>query len=155
MLLLDHLHPAVVHFPIAFLLAGSATGLLYLFWRPVHEVRVFTWWLLIAGWITCMFAVLTGLLAQRNLSPDAPYHDVLNWHIGAGLAVLVVYGALLYMEWLGWARRRAGKAAVDLLDDSQRRVMTAVLLGVGAGLVFLSGWNGGVLVYEWGVNVAR
>ncbi len=155
MLLLNHFHPAVVHFPIAFLLAGSGAGLLYLFWRPVRELRVFTWWMLIAGWIACAVAVLSGLLAQRNLPPDAAYRGVLNWHIGAGLAMLVVYGALLYMGWLRWARRGAKKASGDLLDDPQWRTMTAVLLAVGAGLVFLGGWNGGVLVYEWGVNVIR
>lgn len=152
---LDHLHPAVVHFPIAFLLTGSATGLLYLFWRRTNELRVITWWALIAGWMTCAAAVLTGVLAQRNLPPDAAYGSVLNWHISAGLAVLVVYGALLYMQWLRRARHRAGKAEVDLLDDAERRAMTTVLLTVGAALVFLSGWNGGVLVYEWGVNVVR
>ncbi len=34
-------------------------------------------------------------------------------------------------------------------------MMTAVLLTVGALLVFLTGWNGGELVYQWAVNVAQ
>lgn len=155
MQLLDHLHPAFVHFPIAFLLAGSASGLLHLWGRPSNELRTVAWWALTAGWIACLVAVLTGVLAQRNLPPDAAYRGILNWHISAGLAVWVVYGALLYMQWLRWMRSKRGNKTVDLLDDPQQRMVTTLLLIVGAALVCLSGWNGGVLVYEWGVNVAR
>jgi len=35
------------------------------------------------------------------------------------------------------------------------RTITAALLILGAIFVFLAGWNGGELVYQWGVNVLR
>ncbi len=164
-------HAASVHFPIAFLLTSSTVGLLYLA-RPNAQHRAtlhrLTWWSMAAGWVATGVAVLSGLLSQAGLPPQAAYRNVLNWHTGTGLALLVVYGALLYARWL----RRPGRAAtrsrrhpsdahanapdhVDLLDAGDARWWVMTLLVVGALLVVASGWNGGRLVYEWGVNVAK
>lgn len=159
--LFDHLHPAVVHFPIALLVVASATGLLYLFaWRRREGaalVRSFTWIAMALGWISALVAVLTGLVAQQGLPPRPPYALVINLHIGGGVAILVVYGALLYRAWL-W-RQRAGRrppdAPADLLDLASARWLNALLLIVGALLVIYTGYNGGQLVYVWGVNVAQ
>jgi uncharacterized membrane protein len=157
------LHPPVVHFPIALLLLGSGAALLYLFgprWLGSgrSELLVLAWWPLRLGWLGVVLAVLTGLLDQSGLPPRAPYSQVLNAHISSGLAQLVVYGLLLYRHWLWSAKRRSialepQDGARDLLDWPAARGWVAVLLGVGIGLVVLSGWLGGVLVYVWGVNV--
>jgi uncharacterized membrane protein len=159
MSLLQHLHPATIHFPIALLLLGSVLALYYL-WRPgLVQVRWAAWLLLALGWVGGMAAVLTGLFAQSNLPPDAPYRDVLNWHIGVGLAQLVIYGFVLYQGWLFHAPRRQkqraarGDLTTDLLDSQAARVWLTALLLLGMLLVAATGWNGGVLVYEWGVNV--
>ena len=153
------LHPAVVHLPIALFLLATAAGLLYLFWRTLDALRILTWIPMLLGEIAGLVAVLTGLLAQSGLPPDAPYRGVLNLHIGAGLGQLVVYGFLLYRRWLfdkakaRHARAAAGVDYPDLLDDPSARVWVALLLVLGALLVLATGWNGGRLVYGWGVNV--
>ena len=103
--------------------------------------------------------MLTGLFAQSNLPPDAPYRDILNWHIGVGLGQLVVYGLVIYQGWLFRAPRRQqqraarGDASTDILDSTPARPWITALLLFGMFLVVATGWNGGVLVYEWGVNV--
>lgn len=161
--LLTHLHPAIVHFPIALLVIASAAGLSYLFVWPRAELRLITWASVLPGWVACAVAVMSGLLAQAGLPPDAPYRSVLNWHIGAGLGALAVYGLLLYQAWIDRSARarreraRAGMpAARDYLDAPGRaHILTAALLVLGVVLVFFTGWNGGELVYQWGVNVAR
>jgi uncharacterized membrane protein len=161
--LLTHLHPAIVHFPIALLLVASASGLTYLFLWPRAELRPLTWAAALLGWVACAAAVASGLLAQAGLPPNAPYRSVLNWHIGAGLGALAVYGLLLYQAWIDRSarvRRTRLQAGLpeqrDYLDaPGGTRVMTAALLIAGALLVLFTGWNGGVLVYEWAVNVAQ
>ncbi len=168
MRILDHLHPSVVHFPIALLIVASAAGLLYIAGRPralvrspaQGTVRLLIWTAMVLGWIACGAAVLTGLLAQAGLPVRAPYRGVLNWHTAGGLAALVVYGALLYLAWLQMGprarkerARRGRPETLDLLDDPARRGLVAALLVLGAALVFLTGFNGGQLVYVWGVNV--
>lgn len=148
------LHPATVHFPIALLLVGSLAALLYLWWQPRPEFRVLTWWLLVLGWMGAGVAALTGLLAQGNLPPQAPYSNVLNGHITSGLALLVVYAALFYRVWLFRNRRRATDPD-DLLDLPTARIWLTLLLLLGMALVFVGGWLGGELVFTWGVHVGE
>lgn len=152
---LETLHPPVVHFPIALLLLGSAAALLDLAGVRRAELRVLAWWPLRLGWLGAAAAVLTGLLAQSGLPPRPPYSAVLNWHIGSGLAILLVYGALLYRQWLWTAKRRPPDTPPDLLDVPGARGWVIALLLLGMALVTLSGWLGGELVYTWGVNVAE
>lgn len=160
-----NLHPATVHFPIAFLLLASGAGLLYLYWRSLELLRTLTWWPMLLGWVGALVAMLTGLVAQSGLPPDAPYRAVLNWHITTGLALWVLYGLLLYWQWLlvkKPARRpktTAAKTALssppDLLQQPEAKLRLTLLLLLGIVLVLASGWNGGKLVYTWGVNVLQ
>ncbi len=161
MLLERAIHPLFVHFPIAFFLLASGAGLAYLWWRREPLLRLLTWAAMLLGWLGGAAAALTGLVDQSGLPPDAPYRSVLNWHISAGLGQLAVYGLLLYQRWLFGtekgrrARARRGSQAADLLDEAAARPWISTLLALGAALVAVSGWNGGRLVYEWAVNVAR
>ena len=127
-------------------------------------MRRTAWFLLGLGWVAVIPAVLSGLLAQSPLPPDAPYRIVLNWHIATGLGLLVVYGVLLYQAWIfqgAKARKRRAvqkedineQGVVDLLDNPSSRLWVTLALLAGIVLLFSTGWNGGVLVYEWGVNV--
>ncbi len=159
-----NLHPATVHFPIAFLLLACAAGLLHLYWRQHDVLRVLTWWPLLLGWLGNGIAVATGLLAQSGLPPQAPYRVILNWHITTGLALWALCGLLLYRWWLhgkGGKRRRPVRApnpappAANLLCEPGARGWLTLLFALIIGLVLASGWNGGKLVYEWGVNVAQ
>ncbi|MCS6828638.1 MAG: DUF2231 domain-containing protein [Caldilinea sp.] len=156
---LTHLHPATVHFPIAFLLLASALTLLHLFRRPAFNLKPMIWMLLVLGWIGGGVAVLTGLLAQAYLPPQAPYRAVLNLHIWSGLATLVLYGFWLYRGWTYRSARarqqrmRSGISTEDLLDDNTARWWLALLAIAGALLIAATGWFGGRLVYEFGVNV--
>lgn len=156
------LHPAVVHFPIALLLLGSVCALVYLYGPRRSELLTLTWVPLFLGWLATGAAILTGLLAQSDLPPDPPYRSVLNWHIGSGMALAVVYAVLLYRWWLQRSRAQTGGKAGsiprvprsrELLDDASARGWVTILLLTGILLVIASGWNGGELVYTWGVNV--
>jgi uncharacterized membrane protein len=155
-----HLHPATVHFPIALLSLATIASLLYLYWQTRPVLLVLTWWPMFWGWLGAIVAILTGLWAQSGLPPTAPYRTVLNWHISTGLALLVVYGVLLYQRWVynsvraRKARTRRGIDNSELLEDAQAKGWISLLLLIGLLLIVASGWNGGKLVYEWGVNVA-
>lgn len=159
--MLFNVHPATVHFPIAFLLLASSAGLLHLYWRPLAVLQILTWWPMRLGWLGTLVAILTGLLAQSPLPPDAPYRFILNWHISTGLALWVLYGLLLYWQWLFLKKPVhrhtlvTATASTDLLELPGARLRLTLLLLVGIGLILASGWNGGHLVYTWGVNVTR
>jgi len=144
-----NLHPATVHFPIAWLIMSSVMGLLYLYWHEQAELRNLTWTTMYIGWIAGLVAVITGLLDQANLPPRPPYEKVLNWHIGTGLAVLLVYGILIYQKWIYRPKDK------NILDEPSARGWLTLLLILGIYLLVLSSWHGGQLVYGWGVNVRQ
>lgn len=156
------LHPILVHFPIVFLLGCSATALAYLHWQSRPELRLLTWWMLPAGWLSLLVTIITGIVDQGGLPPDAPYRTILNLHTTSGLVLTLLYGDLLYRGWLHWSRLRHGetkgdRGAVtgDFLDQPGRKWPMTIQLLLGIGLVILSGWLGGELVYVWGVNVGQ
>lgn len=155
---LPDLHPSVVHYPIAFLLLGSAAGLLYLHWRPSPALRTLTWIPLLLGWVGAWIAVLTGLLAQSGLPPGAPYRPVLDTHVYLGFGVAILYAIPLYRWWLHSKRKLSGKRKLpgtppDLLDTTPARRWLTLIFVLGILLVLLAGAYGGQLVHEWGVNV--
>jgi len=156
------IHPIFVHFPIVLLIGASATALAYLHWRPLSELRLLTWWLLPPGWFFLLITVITGIIDQGGLPPDAPYRTQLNLHTTSGLILALLYGDLLYRGWLHWSRRRSGETkrgrtpvAGDFFEQPERKWLLTVQLLLGIALVIWSGWMGGELVYTWGVNVGR
>ena len=152
------IHAAVVHFPIALLICGSFAMLGYLHRWPRAELRIIGWGLLLPGWLTVLAAIISGIVAQGGLPPDAPFRPILNWHTGSGLALAVLYAELLYRGWLHWMRTKraeAGDSAApgDILDERSGKWRLTLQLLLGIGLVVLSGWLGGHLVYVHGVGV--
>ena len=130
----------------------------YLHRWPRAELRILGWGLVLPGWLTVLAAIVSGIVAQGGLPPDAPFRPILNWHTGSGLALAVLYAELLYRGWLHWMRANRAEPdesspPVDILDQRNGKWRLTLQLLLGSGLVVLSGWLGGHLVYSYGVGV--
>lgn len=154
------IHPILVHFPIVLLIGASVAALAYLHWRSRPEFSILARWMLPSGWLFLLLTIITGIVDQGGLPPDAPYRGVLNLHTTSGLILALLYGDLLYRGWLHESRKRSGTSKPgrppvtgDFLDQPGRRWPLTVQLLLGIGLVIWSGFLGGELVYVWGVNV--
>ena len=134
------LHPMTVHFPIALYLLGVLLTIGYL-WRGEAEYERFAFWSLILSWIATVVASVAGLFDQNQLEISDPRRDYINPHITAGLALLVINGALLYMR-LRWP---------NVLTSHRWPYLGLMALGLIA--VLATGWLGAELVYRWGVGV--
>jgi uncharacterized membrane protein len=132
--------PALVHFPIAFLLGGVLLGL-YAWWRARAALDRVATGLLIAGVALGLVTGLAGLLAMFTM-PDThteQAHDLMLWHLGLQLAAVVLFALV---AWLGWRAWQTGPTVgVRLLGW-----VAAVVLVVGSGV-------GGYLVYHGGAGI--
>jgi uncharacterized membrane protein len=135
---LQETHPALVHFPIAFLpatLAIDAIG------RVTDEEALLTVGR-VGMVVTAASAAISGifgLIAQEASRFDPEAHDVLVTHRNLNLGLIAATGLM----------------AVQRLK--RREPSVAYLLGglVGMGVMSYSAYLGGHMVYEHGVGVKR
>lgn len=93
-------HPILVHFPIAFLLAGVVLDLVALR-RPRETCTRSAGGLLLAGMISGRLAALDGLVAFFTVPAHTDEaHGLMYWHLGIGLACLLLF------TWISVTRRR-------------------------------------------------
>ncbi len=133
-------HPMLVHFPIAFLLAGVALDV-YSRWRVRSDLSSVVNGLLIAGVLTGVFAALAGGLAFFVVPAHTEEaHRLMYWHLVIQAAALLLFA---WPAWVGWRNWKVP------LTPAARVVgwVAASLLMIGSGI-------GGYIVYHGGAGVA-
>ncbi len=148
MLNIAHIHPMLVHFPLALLPLVIAAQLLVvfkgdgLFDRSCLSSTAMV--LLALAAVAAIFAAVFGDLAlDQALTTGVPLAS-LETHEELGQLTAVVLSTLAAIE-LWFYRKRHNGLALD---------WSFLLLGVGTLILLLStAWFGGQLVYDLGVNV--
>lgn len=141
---LGALHPLVVHFPIALLIAALLFDGVGWLWKRAS----FTEAALVIqalGVLGAIAAVLTGNAAEEAVEGIPGIHDVLERHESLGQAVLWISLAVVALRVFFLWRGMVGQGVKALL--------LALSLGL-AILVGVAGYYGGRLVYEFGAGVA-
>lgn len=133
------IHPAFVHFPLAFLLASTVVDIAALRSRRANWARVAEG-LLVAGIISAVPVAAGGVLAYFTVPPHSEdADDRILLHAFFAVAAVVSYTTVLFLR---WKKRR------ELVTRGQ---LVASLLG--AVLLTFAGALGGYIVYHDGVGV--
>jgi uncharacterized membrane protein len=131
------LHPALVHFPIAFLVGAAVLDLYALYRDRLGPAQVASG-LYIAGTVTGIITGAAGLLAFYTIpahTEDA--HALLLWHLGLNLAAMAVFVGISIVRW-------------PLRPPSE----LVRWLGVSAVvLLCFSAYLGGEIVYRGGAGI--
>ena len=149
----SHLHPIVIHFPIALLLAVPFIVILGLLWpaqrRGIHATGLA---LLLAGTAMAILAVASGLAAADNVPRTPALLAALDAHESLGKQTALLYLglslAMILIQALPRLQRR---------ETSPRRTLILHLLwlafSLGASFWLLrTGDLGGRMVHELGVH---
>jgi uncharacterized membrane protein len=135
------IHPMIVHFPIALLIASAIFDLLALRW-PSKSFREASLYALIGGLLGAIFALVTGNLAEDLAVKGGAPKALIERHETLAYISSAVFAALLAMKLLiQWGRLRE---------------LPALSVTVGlVGVVVLGGaaYFGGSLVYEFGAGL--
>ena len=143
MLDLVHLHPMVIHFPIALLIVGFLFELIYLITRNEFYSKA-GFYLLVLGALGTFAAFLTGNLAEERIVETEALERVLETHEDAGkITLFLVILTFIY------------RTVVFFLNQYK-----GILQWIGLALYALSilsvvrtAYYGGELVYTYGAGV--
>lgn len=134
------IHPAIVHFPIAFLI-GAVCYDLYLWSRGEHGPSSVVNGLYITGVLTAALAAGAGLLAFYT--GPASYTDesaqIIWWHIGAAVTQFVLFAAIAIVR---FRHRRDASPS-----------WTRMVGFVAALVLIFAGYEGGYMVYHGATGV--
>ncbi len=166
-LITPNLHVILIHFPLAFLTAGTFIELFGFLW-PRTGFRLAGRWMILIGALAGLPAVYSGIYAMRDVaradgdihwydlkgSPTRPgqspvFSDPAVWHLLRSHLLIQLTATLVCVAvvvvWLGSSDR--------LRRISHWPLMTLLLAAVGATGV--GAWFGGELIYRQGVSVEK
>jgi uncharacterized membrane protein len=139
------LHPAVVHVPTGLWPAAVIFDILsHIMGDPVATnvmVRL-AFWSLLVGLVTVLVAAPTGLADWWEIKKERPAYTIGLIHAGLNVLVAVIVLVSVVLRWGDTHQPATG-------------VWPMVLAIVGVLILSVSGYLGGLMVYEHGIGVAR
>jgi nitrite reductase/ring-hydroxylating ferredoxin subunit/uncharacterized membrane protein len=136
------LHPILNHFPVALFVISLLFDVATLFGYGGNVFVLAAFYTMALGAVMGVLASITGLADYLDIRADHPGKRNATLHMGLNLAMLVLYALNLNL-------RNADLSAVST------PVLPFVLSLVGVGIIGVSGYLGGQLVYDDGVGVGR
>lgn len=132
------MHPAVVHFPIAFFSSVTILDVIKVF-VVSNDLWVASYYLLLAGNVTALFAMLIGILELGKIEDNRAW-KTLEAHVIFILLSLVLFACSLYF-----------KIQYKGIDDT--RIMEAFFSLAGFILLIIGGYHGASLIYKHKVGL--
>ena len=94
---MPHLHPAIVHFPVALLTLATFVAI-YVLFRPSQFISDLLFWLMAAGVITSFPGIISGMAEESLLQLNPDQKKLLQIHELTGYLSVLLYTGLLF--WL-------------------------------------------------------
>jgi uncharacterized membrane protein len=141
---IEHIHPMIVHFPIALIIASVVLGIL----SRITKIERFSYsahYVMIFGVISGYIAIIFGYFAFKKIG--AVYEVVENIaliHSVLGVIVIALFTVLLIM-----------KGEINWLQLGKENIPEIVSCIVGIVLLLWIAALGGKMVYEYGVAVNK
>jgi uncharacterized membrane protein len=138
-----HIHPMVVHFPIALIIAGFTFDLVYIFYKKEICFSKAGFYLMILGALAAIVAFTTGHLFTSEITEG----DALNTyllHKNGGLFTLIFISlALIVRIYLVITKKEA----------SNFKWLSFILYLMAFLAVSFTGFMGGTMVYEYMLGI--
>jgi uncharacterized membrane protein len=138
MISVSHIHPMLVHFPIALVVFGFAADIFSLLYKKEACLSTCGFYLLLIGTLSALITLLSGIFFTSDMSGSAgeimETHELFAWTTVGILIVTSVLRVLMKTK----------------NNESTKLKWTAfVLYGIAAISVSITGFFGGTLVYNY------
>jgi uncharacterized membrane protein len=141
---IPNLHPIVVHFPIALLIAAVASDVISLLTKGKTDGAAT--WLYVAGTAGLVAAYFSGRAAVDSLLIPAGAQAIQTDHADWALRTLILFAVLTVSRIV---MIQLGRPSISVV-----RVLSVVVGLIGAGLITVTGDLGGRMVFGHGVGVS-
>jgi uncharacterized membrane protein/Cu/Ag efflux protein CusF len=135
-------HPMLVHFTVALFTVSALLYLAGLILKKPHLFVVGRWNLWI-GALATILTVAAGFDAYNSIAHDGPLHAAMTDHKNWALVTAAIFGLLAL--WAGFKHRGANKISPIFV----------VIILAASGLLAITGYKGGEVVYRHGGGVMR
>lgn len=134
----SHLHPMLVHFPIALVVIGFIADFAVLFFKKEACLSKTGFYLLITGTLAAMAAWLTGVIfTDESAGATGVVQETHEMFAGITLGLLIVTSVLrIYLK-------------TKHKEDSNLKWLALTLYGLATISVSITGFYGGSLVYDY------
>jgi len=134
----SHLHPMLVHFPIALVIFGFIAELAFLFFKKEVSLSKMGVYLLTLGTLTALVAWLTGNFFTSEMDGAAgKMKDLHELFATITLILLIATTALRFM------------LLILKNINSSLKIISFIMYGLAAVSVSITGFLGGTLVYDY------
>lgn len=135
---LDHVHPMLVHFPIALIYAGFLCEFVYLFFKNEKLLSEAGFWLFCIGAVTVTTAYTSGALLTKEL-------------YGAAGAVQASHELFAEITTISALIGAAFKIYIksEKIEESNLKWIAFVIYLITVVTLSITGYYGGVLVYDY------
>jgi len=135
----SHLHPMIVHFPIALILVGFLADVIFLFFKEEKCLSKTGFYLMVIGALAAVAAWSTGHLFTSEPEEGEIVKTFLRHETGALITMIVmVLGAALRVY-----------LVVTKKEESSLKWLVFALYFLGFATVSYTGLMGGVMVYSF------
>lgn len=136
------LHPALVHFPIGLFLLSLLLDLMSYLSDSSETIVRASFYAMALGIAGALLAALAGFADWSDIRWDHPAKKTANIHMTLNLSAVGLFVINLVL--------RSGQ-----LGLSETPVLNLLLSLAGVGLILVSGYLGGTMVYDAGIGVGR
>jgi uncharacterized membrane protein len=138
------LHPLLTHLPTSLWPAALVLDCISFIKGGDHPSLTLTaWWCILAGLASAMVAVPTGLADWSDIKPQKPARKIGLIHMGINAVVFCIFVANFVLRCL------AGPS------EPRATFVQLILSAVGVGMLLVSGYLGGLMIYDHGIRVAQ
>jgi uncharacterized membrane protein len=139
----DHLHPMIVHFPVALIIVGFLAEVVSLFFKSEKCLSKTGFYLMVLGTLAAIAAWSTGQLFTDHPSEGGILSVFEKHETGALVTMILMIIASAFRIWL----------MVKKKEDSKLKWVAFSLYFLGFAAVSFTGLMGGLMVYNFMIGL--
>lgn len=137
------LHPLLAHLPTALWPTALVLDIISRTSGDHPALTLTAWWCILAGLAAALLAVPTGLADWSDIKPNKPARKIGIFHLALNGIVFLLFLANFILR------------GINGIDAPRATLPQLVLSAIGAALLVLSGYLGGLMIYDHGIHVAK